>query len=31
MPLIAYRPKKFGTERKDLIDKANAIIAEYAA
>lgn len=29
MPLIAYRPKKFGAERKDLIDKANAIIEEY--
>jgi len=30
MPLICYRKKKFGSDRQDLIDKANAIIEEYA-
>lgn len=31
MPKICYRPKKFSADRQDKIDKANAIIAEYAA
>lgn len=31
MPKICYRPKKFSTDRQDLIAKANDIIAEYAA
>jgi hypothetical protein len=30
MPKICYRQKKFSTDRQDLIDKANAIITEYA-
>lgn len=30
MPKICYRTKKFSAERMELINKANAIIAEYA-
>jgi hypothetical protein len=30
MPKICYREKKFSAERMELINKANAIIAEYA-
>ena len=31
MPKIAYRAKRFSPDRQDKIDKANVIIAEYAA
>ena len=31
MPKICYRPKTFSADRKDKIDKANIIIAEYRA
>jgi hypothetical protein len=31
MPKICYRQKKFSADRLDKIDKANVIIAEYAA
>lgn len=31
MPKICYRAKRFSADRQDLIDKANAIITEYAA
>jgi hypothetical protein len=31
MPKICYRPKKFNADRADKIEKANVIIAEYAA
>jgi hypothetical protein len=31
MPKICYRKKRFNTDRLDKIEKANAIIAEYAA
>lgn len=31
MPKICYRPKKFNADRTAKIDKANEIIAEYAA
>lgn len=31
MPKICYRAKRFSADRQDLIDKANVIIAEYAA
>lgn len=31
MPKVCYRPKKFFADRKEKIDKANAIIEEYRA
>lgn len=31
MPVIEYVPKRFSSEHQEVIDRANAIIAEYAA